>query len=150
MNPTSHTCETSVNVGPHVRGNSCPLLGESDGTSYCGDSVYQYGHTFDKCGGHADRLTGVYHYHTTPICLLNQLLAIQSSSNTTSDIEYDLGQVSQQDSTEYSILNQEAYVTQKPPSGSSGSFSMQHSPQLGWALDGFPIYGPRGMCMCIY
>jgi hypothetical protein len=48
----------------------------------------------DRCGGHPER-TGVYHYHSLPICWGN------------------------------------------------GS-TKRHSRRIGWALDGFPIYGPRG------
>lgn len=146
LNPTTHTCQPPRNVGPHVRGNSCPLLGETDGTKYCGDSVAQYGHTFDKCGGHAERLSGIYHYHTLPVCLLNQILSSQSNliTNYTNLNAFDLLNAPiSQPSTEFSIANQEAYGANSQVANSNGP-TMQHSPQIGWALDGFPIYGPRG------
>ncbi|KAK3284955.1 hypothetical protein CYMTET_7421 [Cymbomonas tetramitiformis] len=52
---------------------------------------------FDYCSGHSE-MTGDYHYHFPPSCLLDQLDVLSDG----------------------------------------------HSPQVGWAYDGFPIYGPKG------
>jgi len=52
---------------------------------------------FDMCSGHSE-MTGDYHYHFPPSCLISQI----------------------------------------------GDLSDGHSPQVGWAYDGFPIYGPLG------
>ena len=51
--------------------------------------------SFDCCSGHSE-LSGMYHYHFPPSCLLAQL----------------------------------------------DDYSDGHSPQIGWSLDGFPVYGP--------
>lgn len=43
--------------------------------------------------------------------------------------------------------SQPSYHCHVPPScllGQLGQESSSHSPQIGWAADGFPIYGPRG------
>ena len=71
----------------------------------------------DKCGGYASN-NGVYKYHITPVCLLQQLTA-QYTPTTTGGI---------------SVPAVPAGTVNNP----------QHSPQLGWALDGFPVFGPIG------
>jgi hypothetical protein len=48
--------------------------GKLDGIRYCGDAVAATAHETDKCGGMAGR-DGVYKYHTTPVCLQQQLAA---------------------------------------------------------------------------
>merc|ERR1719356_268482 len=66
----------------------------------CGsDAVVLEGDTFDSCSGHSSS-EGIYHYHVTPSCLLDQL------------------------GDYYNVT--------------------EHSPQIGWAFDGFPVYGPHG------
>jgi hypothetical protein len=97
---------------------SCGIYGESDGTKYCGDAVVNDGKSFDKCGGHADS-NGIYHYHVVPTCLMRQL---------TVDTDVDSNVVSHSSTLSTFI--------------SSPTVSI--SPQIGWALDGFPIYGPLG------
>ena len=87
-------------------GSECNLNGIDDGTKYCGDQVIAYAGEFDYCGGHADRATGLYHYHIPPSCLLDNLGSRSASAESPSA---DL-----------------------------------HSMQVGWALDGFPVYGPLG------
>ena len=69
---------------------SCNLLDTTDDTSEWT--------AFDMCSGHSE-MTGDYHYHFPPSCLIAQ-----------------------------------AEATNPTASG--------HSPQIGWAQDGFPIYGP--------
>lgn len=56
---------------------------------------------FDMCSGHS-QLTGNYHYHFPPSCLIKQAEA------------------------------------RNPSYGAAEG----HSPQIGWAYDGFPVYGP--------
>ncbi len=86
-----------------------------------GDGVWRrnayYGEfqTFDACLGHQPG-TGQYHYHVTPVCLRAQL-----GDNIV---------------TLRNARTGPAYAEQ-----SSG---WHHSPILGWALDGYPIYGPYG------
>jgi hypothetical protein len=109
----------------------CNINGIGDGTRYCGDSVPAHGSMFDKCGGHADS-NGSYHYHTAPICLLQQLTSQRAISIAS---------------------NPEAVSVMV--SGKNLSLSKlgdeHHSPQVGWALDGFPMYvshaGPKGVTM---
>src|SRR5260221_9210138 len=71
--------------------------------------------TFDSCYGHQPG-SGQYHHHVQPICLRAQL-------NDNLD-------------TVYSGRTGASYRER-----SSGWI---HSPILGWALDGYPIYGPYG------
>jgi hypothetical protein len=101
-----------------VAGQSCDLNGETDGLLDCGDAVQADSLTFDRCGGHASE-EGVYHYHIPPACLIHQLQASASSTTLTQSDDDD------DDDDEI------------PPHQS-------HSPQIGWSLDGFPIYGPIG------
>lgn len=79
------------------------------------NAYYGEAQTFDKCLGHQPG-NGQYHHHAHPICLRAQL-------------EDNLVTVS---------------------SGRTGTIYREkaapwtHSPILGWALDGYPIYGPYG------
>lgn len=91
------SCGSPGIYGQSSGAKACDLKGDKDGTITCGDAVVAHGGTFDKCGGHAD-YRGIYHYHTIPTCLLDQLQQQERAS----------------------------------------------SPQIGWALDGFPVYGPLG------
>ena len=105
----TETCGTPEDYGAQNGiGSSCNLNGIDDGTKYCGDQVIAYAAEFDMCGGHADRGSGLYHYHIPPSCLIN-----------------DLG-----------------VVLEDAPS--STPYASLHSVQIGWAYDGFPVYGPRG------
>lgn len=71
--------------------------------------------TFDACNGHQPQ-SGEYHHHIQPICLRAQ-------------------------------LNDNLVVAK---TGRTGTFYREkstpftHSPILGWAFDGYPIYGPYG------
>lgn len=71
--------------------------------------------TFDSCVGHQPG-GGNYHYHANPLCLRAQL-----NDNLT---------------TLRNSRNGGSFA--ELPSG------WHHSPILGWALDGYPIYGPYG------
>jgi len=71
--------------------------------------------TFDACIGHQPG-NGQYHYHGTPRCLRAQL-----DDNIVIDRNSRSG----------------AVYSEKPP-------NWTHSPILGWASDGFPLYGPYG------
>lgn len=70
-------------------------------------------HIFDDCLGHVDP-DHTYHYHGPPICLLNSLMISADASALRADWWYD---------------------GQWPPSADP-------SPLIGWALDGWPIFGP--------
>jgi uncharacterized protein (TIGR03437 family) len=86
-----------------------------------GDGIWRrnayYGEflTFDSCLGHQPQ-TGQYHYHVSPVCLRAEL-----GDNLV---------------TLRNARTGSAYAEQ-----TSG---WHHSPILGWALDGYPIYGPYG------
>src|SRR5258708_2655064 len=71
--------------------------------------------TFDACYGHQPG-NGQYHHHVDPVCLRAQL-----NDNLV---------------TVYSGRTGTAY--------SEKTSGLKHSPILGWALDGYPIYGPYG------
>jgi len=94
-------------------------LGGPGGAS--GDGIWRrnayYGEflTFDSCLGHQPG-SGQYHYHVSPICLRGEL-----NDNVTIVRTGRIGSV---------------YAEQ--------TSNLHHSPILGWALDGYPIYGPYG------
>jgi uncharacterized protein (TIGR03437 family) len=86
-----------------------------------GDGIWRrnayYGEllTFDACVGHQPG-NGMYHYHANPLCLRGQLNDnLQTVRSSRNGVTYS-----------------------ELPSG------WHHSPILGWALDGYPIYGPYG------
>ena len=86
-----------------------------------GDGVWQrnaaFGEleTFDLCNGHQPG-TGMYHHHINPVCLRAQL-----SDNVVAVSTGRLG-------TQYA----------------EQTANWSHSPILGWAFDGYPVYGPYG------
>ncbi|HEY3841350.1 MAG TPA: YHYH protein [Bryobacteraceae bacterium] len=86
-----------------------------------GDGIWRrnayYGEliTFDACVGHQPG-NGMYHYHANPLCLRGQLNDNVVAARTS------------RNGVTYSELQ-------------SG---WHHSPILGWALDGYPVYGPYG------
>jgi uncharacterized protein (TIGR03437 family) len=96
-----------------------PPGGPGGGNS--GDGIWRrnayYGEflTFDSCVGHQPN-TGNYHYHANPLCLRAQLNDNLVTLRTS------------RDGASYTEL-------------ASG---WRHSPILGWAMDGYPIYGPYG------
>ena len=73
---------------------------------------------FDSCGGHGD-LANRYHYHIPPICLLRSL-----------------GGTVPRNSDWWLAPSAE---TQWPRHALTGG---EKSPLIGWALDGYPIFGP--------
>lgn len=99
---------------------ACDIKGELDGTWICGDAVELDATKIDKCGGHVDD-RGLYHYHIPPVCLIQQLTELQSEQRRLA--EDDVSAVVTNVVVRSDIL---------------------HSVQVGWALDGFPIYGPIG------
>jgi hypothetical protein len=101
MNDGIRDCGSPLDFGSQTgTGSECDFYGISDGTLFCGDHVFNKASTFDKCGGHTDIVSGLYHYHFPPVCLLNS-------------------------------LNEKVGPD-------------RHDVQLGWAFDGFPVYGPHG------
>lgn len=86
-----------------------------------GDGIWRrnayYGEllTFDSCVGHQPG-NGMYHYHANPLCLRAQL----------------------NDNLETVRTSRNGATYRELSSG------WHHSPILGWALDGYPIYGPYG------
>ncbi|HMV87041.1 MAG TPA: YHYH protein [Blastocatellia bacterium] len=79
------------------------------------NAYYGEAQTFDKCLGHQPG-NGQYHHHAHPVCLRAQL-----SDNLEAVNSGRTGTV---------------YREKVAP--------WKHSPILGWALDGYPIYGPYG------
>src|SRR5215471_3475107 len=71
--------------------------------------------TFDLCNGHQPG-SGMYHHHVNPICLRAQL-----NDNVVAVSTGRLG-------TQYA----------------EKTAGWAHSPILGWAFDGYPVYGPYG------
>ncbi len=97
----------------------CAQPGNGGGNG--GDGIWRrnayYGEllTFDSCVGHQPQ-NGQYHYHASPRCLRAQ-------------------------------LNDNLVVLRSSRNGSIYSelkSGWHHSPILGWATDGYPIYGPYG------
>lgn len=95
--------------------------GGGGGGGTLGDGIWRrnagYGEslTFDSCIGHQPS-SGTYHYHGTPRCL-----------------RYQLG-----DNIVVDRTGRTGYVYSEKTS------NWTHSPILGWANDGYPIYGPYG------
>ena len=79
------------------------------------NAYYGEAQTFDKCLGHQPG-NGQYHHHAQPVCLRAQL-----NDNL---ITVNIGRTG-------------AIYREK-------SAPWTHSPILGWAFDGYPIYGPYG------
>jgi hypothetical protein len=75
---------------------------------------------FDSCGGHSD-IKGRYHYHAPPICLMSNMHQIIPSTG---------------NKFMYDSLNSIS-LSRWPTYSKNGP-----SPIFGFALDGFPIYGP--------
>ncbi len=98
-----------------------PGGGPGGGGGASGDGIWRrnaaFGEalTFDSCEGHQPQ-TGQYHYHVNPTCLRAQL-----GDNITVVKNSRVGATYQEKTT-----------------------GLKHSPILGWANDGYPIYGPYG------
>ena len=113
------TACTAVAQGPPPGGG--PPGGGPGGAGNSGDGIWRrnayYGEflTFDSCLGHQPG-TGQYHSHVTPVCLRAE-------------------------------LNDNVVTLRSSRNGASYAeltSGWHHSPILGWALDGYPIYGPYG------
>ena len=118
------SCMSPSDYGHSASGRTaCPLRGSADGVFSCGDMVRSRGRDFDKCGGYTDPTSGEYSYHMSPVCLLQQLQAARQNLTTLA-------------------------VVSTPVTGYETTISYAStasvSPQVGWAMDGFPIYGPYG------
>lgn len=104
---------------PALRAQGGPPGGGGGGAS--GDGIWRrnaaYGEvqTFDSCQGHQTN-TGTYHYHVNPLCLRAEL-----GDNVVLARNSRIGAVYQEKTSGFT-----------------------HSPILGWAQDGYPIYGPYG------
>ena len=98
---------------------SAALLAQPPGGGGNGDGIWRrnaaYGEsqTFDYCLGHQTN-TGDYHYHVNPVCLRAQL-----GDNLVAVTNSRIGTTYREKTT-----------------------GLTHSPILGWAQDGYPIYGP--------
>jgi uncharacterized protein (TIGR03437 family) len=79
------------------------------------NAAYGESQTFDACNGHQPQ-NGQYHQHVQPICLRAQL-----NDNLVAVKSGRLGTYYQEKAAPWT-----------------------HSPILGWAFDGYPIYGPYG------
>lgn len=103
-----------------------------EGLLTCGDSMHWNRRQLDKCGGYADEFyhnqnfSGLYRYTSLPTCLFHQLTVNKTSSTSSSA------------SSAASVSSVTAPSTANAP-------RKGHSVQLGWAMDGFPIYGPVGI-----
>ncbi|MGH9847392.1 MAG: YHYH protein, partial [Blastocatellia bacterium] len=100
---------------------ACALIARAQGPGQQGDGIWirnaAYGEsqTFDSCNGHQPG-SGQYHHHIQPICLRAQ-------------------------------LNDNLVAVKSGRTGTSyreKAAPWTHSPILGWAFDGYPIYGPYG------
>jgi len=95
-------------------GGGGPGGGSGDGI-WTRNAAFGEKETFDLCNGHQPQ-TGMYHHHLNPVCLRAQL-----NDNVVAVATGRLG-------TQYA----------EKTSG------WTHSPILGWAFDGYPVYGPYG------
>ncbi len=93
----------------------CAQAGGSGDGVWVRNAYFGEGQTFDKCLGHQPG-QGLYHHHAHPICLRAQL------------------------DDNLIIVNGSRVGTFYHEKNSS----WKHSPILGWAFDGYPIYGPYG------
>ncbi|MCH6256592.1 YHYH protein [Puniceicoccaceae bacterium K14] len=107
--------------------DSVPIFNSSDGSSYDDagvwnqDAFYNEGGTFDAANAH--QAAEAHHYHANPPALRHLL---------GDSVEYD-------PETVYTGLASNGGVSPytEVPNG-------QHSPIIGWVVDGLPLYGPYG------
>ncbi len=100
--------------GPGPGGPGGPGGGTGDGI-WTRNAAFGESETFDLCNGHQPQ-SGMYHHHLNPVCLRAQL-----SDNVTVVSTGRLGTVYAEKTDGWT-----------------------HSPILGWAFDGYPVYGPYG------
>lgn len=104
----------------------CSLWGDMDAVKDCGNVIPSEGIYYDKCGGRVDEL-GVYNYKTLPSCLLKQLEALRVNDEVISR-----------------TTNDHSGMPSPGINATVVSRGGLHSIQIGWAVDGFPVYGPLG------
>ena len=115
----------------------CQVPSRPDGILVCGDKLRAVATAVDRCGGYVagseaedSAAAGEYKYLGLPTCLLAQQTAALA------------GQLAAKQLPTLSNLTLAPSATsQWLPSALGGRL---HSPQLGWAVDGFPLYGPLG------
>jgi hypothetical protein len=103
---------------------ACDLNGDNDGVLFCGNKLNtSYATAIDKCGGATDGTTNTYGYNIPPVCLIEQLKGLTA--------------------TDTHVLATTDMISMF---GGGGSFDAMGnpSPQIGWGMDGFPVYGPLG------
>lgn len=103
-----------IAVGAIAQPQGGPPMAQGDGI-WRRNAYYGEIQTFDACVGHQPG-SGDYHYHANPTCL-----------------RYQLG--------DNMVL---ARTTRVGPVLREAQAPWKHSPILGWAFDGYPIYGPYG------
>jgi FtsP/CotA-like multicopper oxidase with cupredoxin domain len=125
----------NASIAPHDVFTACDYRGNgavNDGALYCGNEIPERAGSMDKCAGYADEY-GSYRYLVAPACLLNQLSSQQSAA----------AAVATPGNTPGAFGNTLQYQGKVIATG-AGATAASPSPQVGWALDGFPIYGPVG------
>lgn len=95
-------------------GGGPPPGGQGDGI-WRRNAYWGEAQTFDACVGHQPG-NGQYHHHANPICLRAQL----------------------NDNVELARSGRNGASYREKPA------AWAHSPILGWAMDGYPVYGPYG------
>ncbi len=125
-------------IRPYYKHSPCSIDGPQDGVLYCGDEVPVAAALMDKCGGYAD-LEGRYKYHVPPVCLMDQLNAMALRASTDASINETVADTDSNTGTSTSTT-----LKKRLQALQLGSLDSRPSPQVGWALDGFPIYGPLG------
>lgn len=96
------------------------------------DANYAEEATFDHANAHQPG-NGEYHYHTNPVALRAQLGDNIEFTGSTNYFPHD-----HVDTSNHTHSNDEDLNYEELQSG------WHHSPIIGWAKDGFPIYGPYG------
>lgn len=114
ITPTEATDKTSTSFGTiGLALNGVSFFNENAAP---GDDIRDELFTFDQCSGHP-QMTGVYHYHVDPVCLIRDLGG---------DVE------------EKSINMAGEVYEWLEDTGANGNLL------LGFLMDGFPVYGPVG------
>ena len=117
---SSSTSGTTTNGGGGTTGGNTGSgwMGSGDGI-WRRNAVYAETVTFDPCNAHQPQ-SGEYHYHDNPVCL-----------------RFQLGD---------NIVGRNVGTASATFTESTGTLT--HSPILGWAYDGYPVYGPYGYSSC--
>eukprot|EP00605_Chrysophyceae_sp_TOSAG23-4_P001537 GSChrysophyteH1.ASY1.ANO1.1685.1 assembled CDS len=112
--------EDTLGLVPGEAHTACSMDNTDDGVLYCGDEVPAVAGLMDRCAGYSDK-AGTYKYHIAPVCLIDQLTHLRADS--------------------------EAAAFAADPEGEFTKMTVgdvSAGGEVGWALDGFPIYGPIG------